>query len=368
MEKRVIVLLIILVFLPLVSALGISPAKKYVNFKPNLELEYSFKIFADSKQKIELYAAGEFSDLVTFDKKELVGGGSFKVRIKLPDKIEKPGEHRILIGAREKAEEEEMLGTVVAVQAPIVVFVPYPGKYAEVSLSANNANVGEPIKFEVNVKSLGNESIIATTNIEIYNANEEKIETLYLGTKKIDNQTSAVFKKTLDTKNYQPGNYEALAIVDYQEGVAKANKKFRIGHLFVNITNYTKEVIKKGIQPFEIEIESLWNDKIDNVYAKVFVNKQNHSVITFQTPSAELNEWEKKTLLGYIDTDKLKIGRYDLKIVVHYVENSTAIDGKLDVVRKSQLVFYLLIIGIIIAVISLGIGVYLWRRHAKKKK
>src|SRR3989344_522331 len=39
------------------------------------------------------------------------------------------------------------------------VFVPYPGKYAELSFKVNNANINEPVIFNILIKNLGKEAI-----------------------------------------------------------------------------------------------------------------------------------------------------------------------------------------------------------------
>jgi len=360
-------LLIFLFNLQFAFSLGIGPGKQVVDFKPGLELEYSFKVYADSIQEIELYSAGEFADLVEFDKKELIGSGEFKVKIKLPNEIEKPGEHIILIGARERTSKQiATVGTSVAVQAPIVVKVPYPGKYAEISFSAQNANFGEPINFEVRVASMGKEPISATTSIEIYSG-EEKIKTLELGTKIIENQKEDVFKIILDTNEYKSGNYNAIAIVDYQAGTAKQEQSFKIGQLFVNVTNYTNEIIKQGIKPFEIHIESLWNDPIENVYGEVNVLENNISVADFLTPSVELGAWEKKTLLGYLDTEKLNLKKYDLEIKINYQEETTVVNGELNVKAKSDYKIYL-IAGILLLLILIVFMIFKDKFSKNEKK
>lgn len=356
MKKEILVLLVISIFLlnlQLVLSLGISPAIQYVDFQPGLELEYSFKVYANSGQTIEMYSDGEFSELVKFDKTELNGGGGFNVKIKLPQEIEIPGKHVLLIGAREKIDAESgAIGTSVAVRAPIVIQVPYPGKYAEISLSTHNANVGEPVKFEVSVASMGKEPILATTNIEIY-SEKKKIETLDLGAKLIENQKSDKFIKILNTSNYKSGDYNATAIVDYQEAIAKKSSVFRIGQLFVNMTNYTNEIIKGGIKPFEINIESLWNDPIENVYGEVYILKDNKNITDFLTPSINLGGWEKKTLNGYVDTDVLELGEYDLNININYEGKETMNKGKLTIKMKQKYWIYCIIGGILIVLIIL---------------
>ena len=376
MKKEKLVLLVIsiyLVNLQLVLSLGISPAIQYVDFKPGLELEYSFNIYADPKQTIELYSEGEFSDLVRFDKTKLDGGGGFTVKLKLPQEIEIPGKHTLLIGAKEMVDAESgAIGASVIVRAPIIVRVPYPGKYAEIGFTTNNANVGEPVKFEVSVASMGKEPILATTNIDIY-SEKKKIETLNLGTKLIENQKSDVFIKLLDTSNYNPGDYNATAIVNYQDGAAEKSSVFRIGQLFVNMTNYTDELIKGGIKLFEINVESLWNDPIDNVYGEVYVIKNNASLTNFLTPSVNLQGWEKKMLEGYIDTDVLEIGEYELNISINYGEKATMNKGKLRIKTEQEYLRYYIIGGILIALIILIILYFkfikkFFEKNGKSKK
>jgi len=365
-KKRVLIIFFIFVLFNLESilGLGISPAKFKVNFKPGLELEYSFNVEAGPNQNIELYSAGEFSDLVEFNKNELKGGGNFNVKIKLPNEISIPGKHTILIGARELNEKEGTVGTSIAVQVPIVIIVPYPGKYAEITFFSNNANVGEEINFQISVASQGHEPIFATADIEIYSG-ENKIETLNLGTKTINNQESYVFVKSLDTINYKPGDYNAIAIVNYQVGIARVESGFRIGRLFVNLTNYTKEIVKEGIKPFEINIESLWNDPIENIYSEVNVLQENVLITNFLTPSVSLEAWEKKQLIGYLDTGLFEIGEYDVEIEINYYGNSSFFKGNLRIIQESGFNLYL-IIGIIFIVIILILLIFYFKFIYKK--
>jgi len=352
MKKRAIIFftLIILINLSFISALGIGPGKQTVDYEPGLELTYSFKVYADEGQEVEIYATGEFADLVKFDKKSLIGNGHFTITIKLPDKIEKPGDHNILIGVKEKIiKGGTAVGTAVDIRTPIAVKVPYPGKYAEISLITNNANVGIPIEFKVKVASMGQEPILAKTSIDIYSA-EEKIQTLDLGNRVIANQEEETFIGILETTTYKPGPYRAIANVDYQEGKAKEEKGFKIGHLFVEIGNYTKEMVKEGIKPFKIEVQSAWNDPIENVHGEVYILKNNKNITNFLTPSTNLKPWEKKTLQGYIDTGVLSLGTYDLKIKLNYKGNSTIAEGKLKVKEKSSYTLYLVTASILVLI------------------
>ena len=356
-----ILFLVSLFSINIVLSLGISPAKKYVEFIPNLELEYDFKIFADQNQKVELYKKGDFADFAIIDKKSIVGNGIFNVKIKLPEKASKPGPNILLIGAREVIGEEGGLSASVAVQAPIKIMVPYPGKYVELNLITTNANRGQNMKFEVIVYSRGEEAITALTSIDIFDINDNKVKKINFETVKIAGQNSHEFTKFFNTSIFSPGDYKAVASVNYGEKIVKAESKFRIGKLFVKITNFTREIIKEGIKQFNIEIESLWNDPIENVFAEVYFSKENKELIDFQTPSNNLKPWEKTTITGYVDTDKLELGNYNTKIVLNY-NNKTTAYGKLNLIKKDDYTNYYIGVGLVLLIF-----IYLIGRMLKRK-
>src|SRR3989344_3108098 len=76
------------------AALGVSPGKIEINFEPNLEASYTFQVIGDNPSvALEIFTRGELGKYVTFDRKELAGGGDFTATLKLPEKIDKPGVH-----------------------------------------------------------------------------------------------------------------------------------------------------------------------------------------------------------------------------------------------------------------------------------
>ena len=371
MKRGIIIIVCILFYIPFISSLGISPGRiDQIIFEPNLELEYDFQVFEDPNQKIEVFAKGEFTDLVQFDRKELKGNEHFKVRFILPNSIEEPGKHTLIIGAAEKVEQEEgksVVKTRVVVQVRIVVFVPYPGRYAEIDLLRHNANAGEPIKFEIIVNSLGYRTILATANLEIFDKNDNKIDRFDLGSKTVKSQAGDSFIYNLDTKNYEPADYKAIATVDYIDGIIKVDRGFRIGHLFVNITNHTTEVVREGIRPFDIHVESLWNDPIGEIHGEVSVIDDGENILNFLTPSIGLGGFEKRTLVGYVDTSILNKNKYDLEIKLKYKDQETIVKGELLVKEKGYFK-YIKIILLVLIIVIIGIILYLIRKHAKKTK
>ena len=355
-----------------VYALGMGPARVEVNFAPGLEISNTYYVYSDDvSKKLELYAAGDLAEYVEFDKKEITGRESFIATLKLPDSIEKPGEHRIHIGVREKVDEEltgTAIGTAVAIEVIIFVYVPYPGRYVEVSVNSHNVNIGEPVNFEMNVISRGKEDVDISPRIEII-SQEKTVETLWLKDRFLSNQQSLKLKKTLDTTNYNPGTYNAVAIVDYGE-VAEARTEFKIGELMIEILNYTDKILIKGTQKFNIEIQSGWNDRIDGAYAEVNILNSSKSLASFKTSTTELTPWQVKTITGYFDTTGFVAGIYDANMTVIYfgkdIGKNTNKIVKVEFVKESNIILIgAIILGILVILI---IVIFVVKKYVFNKK
>lgn len=347
-------------------AVGVGPALTRINFQPNLEFSVDYIVVGvGGDQELEIYSRGDLKDYVSFDKTNLTGEGNFKTTIKLPPHIEKPGPNPIYIGVIEALPEGGGMGARVGVEAVILINVPYPGKYAEVSVSVGNINEGEDLEFRVNVNNLGLENIDALTNVEVYSG-EEKIETVDLGQKYIETQKEWEFMKKHNSSDYKPGPYKAIAVVNYGK-ITKAETEFKIGSLFVNITNWTTEVIEGKINPFEIEIESLWNTPISNIYADVNITDKtnNGSVDFFKTPSVSLNPWQKTTLQGYLNAEKIKTGAYEANVTLFYEDATTGKIIEINVINPRKALIIKLAIGSIIGIAVLIIIYLVWRRYGK---
>jgi len=366
---------IIIILIDISSALGIRPGKIEFNFQPNFERTITYTVFgADSEMSTELYVEGDLAEYVKLDKEILVGGGSFIATLKLPEYIEKPGKHRILIGAKEKPDEELIgttIGTAVDIRGVIDIYIPYPGKYLEiVKFQSHNVNVGEPVNFELNIINSGKETVNITPKIEII-SQEKTIETLYLKERVLKSQEKINLYKVLDTTDYNPGRYNSIAIIDYGK-IAKAESKFRIGELIINITNYTKQIIIGGLQSFNIEIESGWNENIDGAYAEVSILNGSTTLLSFKTSSTSLTPWENKTITGFFDTEGFTEGIYDANITVSYygkdVGKSSSKLVKIEFIKETEQLLIWLIIGgiILLGVIVLLIKKYLLKNVKKK--
>jgi len=101
-------LILTIISIQLVSAggVGISPAFYKEFFEPGLTKSFNFHSFsADPTRGINTYVRGDLAEYVNLSTDYIIGDGDFKATISLPDKIDKPGTHTILIGAIEAIED-----------------------------------------------------------------------------------------------------------------------------------------------------------------------------------------------------------------------------------------------------------------------
>jgi hypothetical protein len=133
-----------------------------------------------------------------------------------------------------------------------------------------------------------------------------------------------------DSKGNPSGRYTAAAIVSYDAGVVMQNGSFRIGDYFIEIYNYTKMVEKGKISPFEVNIESMWNDPIPNVYATILIRNSTDE-FQLKTISQNLAGWGKSTLIAYWDATSMAKGNYSVDIDAFYSNDSSSLSGNVEV-------------------------------------
>jgi hypothetical protein len=173
------------------------------------------------------------------------------------------------------------------------------------------------------------------------------------------------FRRYLNTDNLKPDNYIAEAVIDYSGLKQQVNATFRVGNLYVNITDFTKNLTAEEINPFIIKVKSNWNGNIKGVYADVKILNDTFET-TFRTPQIELNAWEEKNITGYFEAKGLKGGEYKLEITLNYLNKNTFSSGTLFVKGKAMSKIWI-IAGVIAVLIAL-IGIYLIAKRLKKSK
>ncbi|MBR9703815.1 hypothetical protein GOV12_00250 [Candidatus Pacearchaeota archaeon] len=387
MEKRIIIflLLLLLVIFGIVdvkASLGISPPKVELNFIPHQEYSIGFQVLnVEEDQKLKVNLSGEFSRYARLEKKSLTGNEGFYVNINLPAEGGTPGNKIIGVHVKQDFGSRSGIGTVLEVLPLIIIKVPYPGKYAQVdSFSVTDTNVGESFSFTLKLDNLGSEEIEPSVEFQVY-LDGELLDKYNVGRKVIDFDSYGLFEKTVSANKYSSGNYEAKAIIklnDPNRTVITVNTTLRVGSLNVEIINWTHEAYQGKINPYNIKVESLWNNRINSIYAEVNVtNLSGESVDFFKTSPVTLNGWEKGILYGFFNAEKLNLEEYNSKITIFYENSNKTINVPVKVVltpeipQKSFKFNSYMIISVVIVIIVIGFIIFIIisrKKNGKKGK
>jgi copper chaperone CopZ len=337
-EFAVIILavLAVLALVPVnVEAIGVTPGRTTVDFEPNLEREVTFTIVNNEHKDFTafVYAEGDLKDYITSEKnlvefRETDESKPFTFRFRLPEKIEKPGDHWAKITVMEMPEEgegEQIIMATTAVVHQLRVKVPYPGKYAELDLAIHEAEPNETMTFFVKIFNLGEEDIYkAFATIDILGPTNDKIYTIESEEISVESKKSGEIIVPWKA-DVNPGNYHAVVTVNYDEKVATIEKNFGVGKLMIEVIDVIVRSFSLGdIAKFEINVENKWNQKIEGVYAEMIINDlQGNRIASFKSASVDIDALKRSTMYAYWDTQGVEKGTYEGKLILYYAGRTT---------------------------------------------
>tara|TARA_Y100000310_G_scaffold339169_1_gene431029 strand:+ start:411 stop:1499 length:1089 start_codon:yes stop_codon:yes gene_type:complete len=358
-----------------VQAISLSPAQQEIDFTPNLEQEFVMTVGngGGRETKIILSFEGELAKYIEFNEEAVQlskdEAHKFRFKIKLPENIPKPGRQLVKIhAAEEPIKATGKILPVTSVTALLWINVPYTGKYAELKVTTKNVNLGEPVPFTIFMKNLGEEEITsAITTIKIYDINENLIETLTTTKTNLAKQSEKETTITFPTKEQKPGEYKAIAILNYDGQLAEAQEQeFFIGTLHVAIIDHTKIFKKDTVNKFEIEVANKWNSPIQHLQGEIQIQQNGNSIGSLlKTPSTSLSPWESKTLTTFWDTKGLESGTYTATITLHYHNKTTT--KTVDLQLKKDFAFNTTIILTSIIILILLIDFIIWLVHKRRE-
>jgi len=366
-SKVVFLFIIILMFFfmidTVISFTGVSPGSYDVNFKPGEIFEdtfvFNFKS-SNNEASFDMEVEGDLAKYVTLSSDKLESPGEFSLVLKLPLEIEKPGPHRIFIIAYPVFVDDgrnQLIKIRSAVKGLINVYVPYPGKYADLNLKVEDANAGDDVKYTLDIFSRGKDSIITNSRIEVVDIKNITVETFDIGNDAILSQESVTISSKLNTKEIGAGSYRAIAYSIYDGKVAEVEDNFRLGSLNVKILNYSRELDREKINSIFVKVQSGWNDPINNLFAEMTILETNE---TIKTPSVDLLPWAVKVIKSHFDTtslEELEIDKFNVRIILNYHGKTTE---EIVVIRlKNDEFDYKLWGGIVIGVLITILFLYL---------
>jgi hypothetical protein len=321
------------------AAIGVTPGRTTVDFEPNLEQSVTFAILNNEHKEFNafVYAEDELKDAITAEKniiefKETDESKPFTYKFRLPEKMEKPGDHwaKIVVmdmpsGTNPQATEGQVVLATTAVVHQLRVKVPYPGKYAEFEMVANDAEPNGTVNFFVKVFNLGTENIYnAFATVDILGPTNEKIDTIESEPISIDSKKIGEIAIPWQA-NVNPGMYHVIVTVNYDDKVGKVEKNFAVGAMRIEVLDVkVRNFVLGGVAKFEISVENKWNQKLTGAYAEIVMsNQKGDQVASFKSASIDVDPLQRSTLYAYWDTQGVEKGAYDANLILHYADKTS---------------------------------------------
>jgi hypothetical protein len=372
--KHLILITLFLIFLlPVANSIGLlSPEIGTIIYRTGYEQELTYYAL-NYNYDFEPYISGPIAKYMTIDRltDSSTGMKQFNVKIKFPDSIElDPGLYVNHVGVREVGRPGGMVSALTAVQTKLRVEVLSNEKAITAEFDAPDANEKSKMTFRVDVRSATYQYIsMVTAKITIYDDENNTLATFDTSKTSLESGQSKTLDSTWDNSALKPGNYRAEALVIFDGKTMLLEDKFKIGTLMIRINDYTDQFVAYRINEFKVDIENVWNNPVNNIYAELFVEGEK----VLKTATINLNPWEKGTITSYWNVTH-EPGEYNGKIKLYYAdtysEKNIKVKVREDIKLSAEHVYALIIIILMVLVIIMGVFLtvlYSKQRREKEK-
>jgi len=377
--------LIFLIFsFPIIYAFPVSPPTEIIDFKPNLHYSFEYKVGNRQSTPLDIvmYPDGDLKNFIRLsDNKATIMPGEWKTftaDVNLPDNIEKPGVHKNSIIVEEVIPPATgIIGGRVAIELQVLIRVPYPGKYIEARLEIPDGEVGEPLKIKIFVANRGKEDINdIRASIDIHDINGVRIATVNTNSISLHvGEENYIYAEWVPSVS--AGRYLAKAHITYDENFEELEKEFRIGELLIAINNiFIKEggIMKNSIAKFVVEVESKWNEPIEDAY---IILEAGNSTKTMGTKSEtfDIGAWQINQISLYWDATGYTPGAYTGKVIVYYELKTTSSSFEFNIVETSFFkkiltinTLVVVLVALVVLLILINISQFIKKHKAEKIK
>lgn len=366
--KKIIAFVLIVLFLPVVSALGIAPAQREFAFKSEPQ-RYDVKIINNEKNdmRVILSVEGVLAPQITFDQTDITFTEDEEQKVVgytvlLPQNLE-PGLNKGKIIAEETVPNVRFGESSVAAKLKVVslltVSVPYPEKFVEAVLDVVPRE--DILDVKVHVSNKGTQEVTKLSASFGLFDEETKIISATGAAKVLPTGAVDDLVATFKTNELKPGIYQAAATIGYDDNSVKLIKEFQLGKITVLIHDFSTFFVQNKVNKFDVDIESVWNKEIKNAYVQVYIFQNGEEVTSFKGVSFDLAPYESKRTTLYFNTAGLELGDYTAVVTFNYDKETTKKEKKISILTKEQfdtkvvevgnnMTTYLLVILIIVVV------------------
>ncbi|MDD5177718.1 MAG: hypothetical protein PHT54_00320 [Candidatus Nanoarchaeia archaeon] len=369
MEKRgLIIILIVLVSCPSLAIL-VQPPSLEISYEPNKEFSCTFSLSnnAEETKTFLIEPRGQLNNSITIEKEITIEPHAWEdisCRLFSSENLS-PGINENSIVILESKGGQGLVGAIGGVEIKIYAYVPYPGKYIESVIKIEDSEINRQIPVQIVVKNIGKENIKnLEATISMISQNEE-IAKLKIPSTALNVNEEKTLKTSWQTS--KPGDYQASAIIYFDQNHKSTETTFKVWAEIIKIVDVSINKIEKDTTAIiNVKIKNLWNSKIENAYLELFVKKDKEYVPVFRGPPVSINSWEEKTANIYFDSTDYEPSIYPAKILVNYNGKTIEKEIMLEVINpKLKITTFVLIFVIILLIAFFVINMV---KHKNEKK
>ena len=366
MKEKIILIFLLLLFVNEVHAISIAPSTFDIEFQPGKVINLTFSVAnKDKDDKLTMHVGvlgelnesfkiiGEDSDIL-----DPLERRNFMAELTLPDYLS-PGTHKAFFTAFEGASNITNIQGVSAtanVQTIVIVRVPYPGKYIDAEVIANDAEPNGKVEFDIDVISRGEEDINELYGIiNIYDFDSNEVDTIQTDTINLESNGQRHIVKYWDVGNVSLGDYKVMINILYDGESREFPTSFRIGDIYIELLNVTTDtIVKDGIEKVGVIARNYWTRDINNAYLELTLKNNIGEVLqTVKSENINFKQWETKEVNVFVDTRTLNVGSYNSNFKIYYEGKENELNFVLNIIKKNFYENKLLItlLGVVIVLI-----------------
>ena len=328
-----LIALFILVLQHQVHALGVSPGAQEILFQPGLSQVHSFAILPTGEEfGVHIFISGELEQYITVKEPDRVigpDGESIEYQVNLPESM-RPGDYKTFVVVERRAlvsgagAGSAGFGATEVIALAVTVHVPPTNKYVDLSLTVNDAKMGEPVNFLLQVTNYGYESIQTAKGVfDIYNPSKVNVISIKTDEASLPSGGNTELKAYWVPVNVTPGIYWTTATVYYDGYKKDMRKEFRVGDIFIDIKDIEpKEFTTGKVNKLILKIASAWSNPIPSIRGTISIGGMNKSDV-INTPAIDLGAWEAGELTAFWDATDYVPGVYNAQIKLNYADKTT---------------------------------------------
>ena len=385
-------LLFLFLFLPYVSSssssMGISPASDKIVYTGEGIVEGKFTLFPVEEKNVKVQVVGDLEKYILLNgnnpeiSMHLKGPVVIQYSIELPANL-KPGEYTTKIRCIQDITPEEKIhsGTATATAAVayiVKVRVPNEGKFLEAVITTEPAkiNLGDVVYFDINILNFGTEDL---TNLQtdLIIKDQDGITISKKQTTSVDILRPAEkgdLRAFWDTQGQKPGIYHAQASIFYGGKLpTDVSTDLKLGDINIQIINIST-ILNESIAKIFIDVQSNWNEVIQNVYAEVVIKNGSQQIDKIKTSSVDLAAWSKDRLTAFWERGALNEGEYKLEIYVYYYDkqenkqtlvNLPSLEKPAPITSTNNMALIIIAIALLVLILLANIA---WFIFSSRKK